>query len=163
MAKTHWLQNPNKNYLWHWDLPNWEDLILTIASWDWEEVENPKQRTKEIKRVIRFKEDVKPFICNETNANQIMNVLNAKYIEDSVWKKIQLYVSQTKMMKQMVDCVRVRETAPRVAIDNKQAIAKLNDCKTLSELQQIFIGLSHEEKADSEVVTLKDNLKTTLW
>jgi len=163
MTKTHWLQNPNKNYLGHPDLPNWEDLILTIKSWHWEEVKNPTLWTKEMKRVIRFKEDVKPFICNETNAETIMKATNAKYIEDSVWKKIQMYVSQTKMMKQLVDCIRIRETAPKSNISNKKALIALKTCKTLDDLQKTFLWLTHEEKADKEVISLKDNLKTTLW
>jgi len=38
---THWLQNPNKNYLGHWDLPNGQDFVLTIASAQWEIVKDP--------------------------------------------------------------------------------------------------------------------------
>ena len=44
--KTHWLQNPNKNYLGHWDLPNGKDLVLTIKSAAWEEVENPRKKQR---------------------------------------------------------------------------------------------------------------------
>lgn len=161
--KTHWLQNPNKNFLGHQDLPNWEDLILTIKSWNWEEVENPKIRTKEMNRVIRFEEKVKPFICNETNAATIMRSTNTKYIEDAIWKQIQLYVSQTKVMKDMVDCIRIRDKVQNIKVDTTQAIKKLNTCTTLEELQNAFIWLSHQEKADSEVITLKDNLKISLW
>jgi len=161
--KTHWLQNPNKNYLWHQDLPNWEDLILTIKSAKWEKVKDPTRWSIEEKRVIKFKEDVKPFICNETNASVIMKVTWVKYMEESIWKKIQLYLSQTKFMKQMVDCIRIRETAPRNKIDNKKAIWLLNNCKTLEELQKAYIWLNNEEKADKEVIILKDNLKNTLW
>ena len=36
--KTHWLYSPNKNYLGHQDLPNGEDVVLTIASANWETV-----------------------------------------------------------------------------------------------------------------------------
>jgi len=163
VVKTHWLQNPNKNYLGHPDLPNWEDLILTIKSWHWEEVKNPTLWTKEMKRVIRFKEDVKPFICNETNAWLIMKVTWVKYMEESEWKKIQMYVSQTKMMREMVDCIRIRETAPKTMISNKKALELLNKCETIEYLQKTFLWLSHEEKADKDVITLKDNLKATLW
>jgi len=161
--KTHWLQNPNKNYLGHPDLPNWEDLILTIKSWHWEEVKDPTRWSKEMKRIIRFEEYVKPFICNETNAAVIMKVTGVRFMEDSVWKKIQMYLSQTKFMKQMVDCIRIRETAPRTMISNKKALTSLKICKTLEELQKTFLLLTHEEKADQEVISLKNNLKITLW
>lgn len=161
--KTHWLQNPNKNYLGHQDLPNGDDIIVTIKSAHWEDVKDPTKWTTESKRVVRFEEKVKPFICNETNAEMIMKVTWAKFMEDSSWKKIQFYVSQTKVKKEMVDCLRVREFAPEDNFSNKEAIDKLNACKTLDELQKVFLSLSHKEKWDKEVLTLKDNLKIELW
>ena len=39
--KTHWLKNPNKNYLGNCDLPNEENPILTIEFAEWEEVKSP--------------------------------------------------------------------------------------------------------------------------
>ncbi len=163
--KTHWLQNPNKNYLWHQDLPNGDDIIVTIASWDWEEVKDPTRNSTDMKRVIRFTEKwVKPFICNETNAEQIMKVTWTKFMQDAVGKKIQLFVSKTKFMKEMVDCLRIRDFAPDEAVfDNSTALEKLRGCKTLENLQQVYLNLSHKEKADADVIILKDNLKTTLW
>jgi len=108
ITKTHWLQNPNKNYLGHWDLPNGRDIILTIKSAQWEEVKNPIINISSAKRVLRFEEDVKPFICNETNAQTIMKSTAQKYVEDSIGCKIQLYQSEVKMLGEMVDCLRVR-------------------------------------------------------
>ena len=32
IEKTHWLQNPNKNYLGHQDLPNGKPVVLTIKT-----------------------------------------------------------------------------------------------------------------------------------
>jgi hypothetical protein len=37
-----------------------------------------------MKRIIRFEEYVKPFICNETNAAVIMKVTGVRFMEDSV-------------------------------------------------------------------------------
>lgn len=162
--KTHWLQNPNKNYLGHQDLPNGDDLIVTIASANWEEVKDPTRNTKEDKRVVRFQEKwIKPFICNETNAEMIMKVTGARFMEDSSWKKVQLYVAQTKMRKEMVDCLRIRDFVPEEVLDNSKAIEKLNECKSLEELQTVYLSLSHKEKADKEVVDLKDKKKNELW
>jgi hypothetical protein len=73
-----------------------------------------------------------------------------------------MYLSQTKFMKQMVDCIRIRETAPRTMISNQKALTSLKICKTLEELQKTFLLLTHEEKADQEVISLKNNLKITL-
>lgn len=124
--KTHWLQNPNKNYLGHWDLPDGKDMILTIESAQWEKVKNPVINTEEAKRVIRFKEDVKPMICNQTNAQSIIKATGVKFMEDSTGKKIQLYVSTIKdnKSKEDIDCIRIRTkepvtTKPELTPDNK--------------------------------------------
>jgi len=109
--KTHWLQNPNKNYIGHWDLPGGNDLTLTIKSAKWEEVKNPVINTVEAKRVIRFEEDVKPLIVNQTNAQSIINATGVKFMEDSAGQKITLFVSaiMDKRTKQQIDCIRIRE------------------------------------------------------
>lgn len=109
--KTHWLQSPNKNYLGHWDLPEGRDTILTIKSAQWEEVKNPITNTSEAKRVVRWEEKgVKPWICNQTNAQSIINATGIKYMEESGGKKIQLFIDniQDKRTKDFIDCIRVR-------------------------------------------------------
>lgn len=110
-TKTHWLQSPNKNYLGHWDLPNGKDLILTIKSAAWEKVKNPIINSCEAKRVVRFVEDVKPMICNQTNAQSILECTGEKFMEDCEGKKIKLCVSSIKdrRSKEDVDCIRVRK------------------------------------------------------
>lgn len=117
MEKTHWLQNPNKNYLGHWDLPESGTLILTIKSANWEEVKNPIINTSEAKRVVRFQEDVKPLICNETNAKSISKATGVKYMEDSGGFKIELYRHNIidRKTKENIDCIRVRDRAPKVS------------------------------------------------
>ena len=111
-AKTHWLQSPNKNYLGHWDLPEKGDLILTISSAKWEAVKNPIINKSEAKRVIRFKEDVKPLICNQGNAQSIIRSTGVKYMEDSPGQKIQLYIGKhfDRINKEEIDCIRIRFT-----------------------------------------------------
>jgi hypothetical protein len=113
MSKTHWLQSPNKNYLGHWDLPEGTDLIVTIVSAKWEEVKNPITNSKESKRVVRFKEKgVKPFICNQTNAQSIVIATGVKYMDDSEGKQISLFVDNIvdKRTKETIDCIRIRRT-----------------------------------------------------
>jgi hypothetical protein len=107
--KTHWLQSPNKNYLGHWDLPE-ADLELTISSAKWEEVKNPIINKSEAKRVIRFKEDYKPLICNQGNAQSIIKSTGVKYMEDSPGQKIRLYIGKhfDRVSKEEIDCIRIR-------------------------------------------------------
>ena len=70
--KKHWLESPNKKYLGHWDLPNGNDTELTIESAGWEDVKNPITKKSKQKKVVRFTENFKPFICNQTNAKSII-------------------------------------------------------------------------------------------
>jgi len=127
-TKTHWLQNPNKNYLGHWDLPEGRDIVLTIESAQWEEVKNPIINTSEAKRVIRFVEKVKPFICNETNSQSILRSTNTNYMEDCKGMKIKLFLSQVKVKGQSVDCLRVKEVPQSELVE-----------KAISEKQHIEI------------------------
>lgn len=126
--KTHWLQTPNKNYLGHFDLPNGNDVILTIESAKWETVRNPITRESTSKRVIRFQEKykwVKPFICNETNAKMIIKSTGQKFMEDCAGFKIKIGVSKTRMMGEEVDCLRVRNSTHKELSDNRLTIDQI--------------------------------------
>ncbi len=145
--KTHWLQSPNKNYLGHWDLPDGKDLILTIESAKWEEVENPILKKNDPKkfeahRVIRFKEDYKPLICNQTNAQSIVKSTKVKYMEDSSGQKIQLYVGAhfDRVNKENIDCVRIRS----------------NELKPLPELKKGTPEFDKAAKALKNGYTIED-------
>lgn len=117
--KTHWLKNPNKNYLGHWDLPEGRDMILTIASAKWEKVKDPKTKESKEMRVVRFKEPFKPFICNQTNAELILKSTKENFMEDCVGKKIKLAISQTKVAGNAVDCIRIKNIPQEELEENK--------------------------------------------
>ena len=148
-TKTHWLQSPNKNYLGHWDLPESQDLILTIQSAKWEEVENPVLRKDDPKKfeahkVIRFVEDYKPFICNQINAGSIIKSTGIKYMEDSIGQKIQLFIGIhfDRVAKENIDCVRIRpEKIPekpilQIGTKNFDKIVKaIKDGYTIDEIK----------------------------
>ena len=146
-TKTHWLQNPNKNYLGHWDLPEGRDVILTIKSAQWEEVKNPIINTSEAKRVIRFEEPkIKPFICNETNSQSILRSTKQAYMEDCQGLKIKLYLSQVNVKGEKVDCLRIREIAQsemqpkHVTEEQRKEILELieKSVKTAQEICEIM-------------------------
>ena len=137
IEKTHWLKNPNKNYLGHFDLPNGEDIVLTIKTAQWETVKDPSTGKTEQKRVIRFIEHhkwIKPFICNETNAKMILKCINEKYMEDCEGKRIKIGVSKVKVKREEMDCLRVRD------------------------IQSSF--LDDKKISDSQVLELKEKLET---
>lgn len=132
--KIHWLQNPNKNYLGHQDLPNGQDVILTIKSVAWEAVKNPILNTSSEKRVIRFVENdkwIKPFICNETNAKMIMKVTSSKFVDDSFNKKIKIGISKTRVKKEEVDCLRVKD------INSEDLTQNIND-NQVNQIQDLL-------------------------
>lgn len=139
--KTHWLQSPNKNYLGHWDLPNGEDFVLTIESAKWEEVKNPITNKSEAKRVVRFQEKVKPFICNQTNAQSIIKSTGIKFMDDSKGQKIQLYIGvhKDRILKEDVDCIRIR----RVKVVSNDDL--LTQIKVLKKEKQKIITEDHEQ------------------
>ena len=155
--KTHWLQSPNKNYLGHWDLPNGDDMVLTIKSAQWEKVKNPITNTEEAKRVIRFKEDVKPLICNQTNAQTILKVTGIKFMEDSAGSQIQVFVDniRDKRTKEDIDCIRIRPS-----VESIKWKSDLNKIKTMEELKKYYEKNKGKGKAfDGYVSTRKSQLQ----
>lgn len=154
MEKTHWLQSPNKNYLGHWDLPEGRDLILTIDSAKWELVKNPITNTKESKRVVRFKEKgVKPFICNQTNAQSIVVATQVKYMEDSAGCKVSLFVDniKDKRTKENIDCIRIRR-------DNIDSV--FNELCKLFQEKKPLLGEDIITRA-SEIIDNKETISYT--
>lgn len=155
--KTHWLKNPNKNYLGHWDLPEEKDLVLTIESAEWEIVVNPVDRKEEEKRVIRFKEKkYKPMICNQTNAESIIYSTGVKYMEDAKGSTIELYIDKVRdsFTKKMVDCIRVRRNPTKKIQERKEEL------EALLELKRNVLSNEEIEKASKVIekeITLKFN------
>ena len=135
--KTHWLQNPNKNYLGHQDLPNGENQTLTLESGKWEAVTNPKLNTITEKRVLRFKEKdkwIKPFICNETNAFDICKFLQIEYIEDCIGAKITFTIKKVKVGKITTNALRILDA-------KKGIVEKINE-----EKLKILLDLINQQK-----------------
>lgn len=160
--KTHWLQNPNKNYLGHPDLPSGNPLILTIKSAGFEMVENPsnvdkntKKPIQESKRVIRFQEEgVKPFICNETNAKAIIKSTKQNYMEDTIGLKVMLTISQTKIMGETVDCIRINKNSSQEDLNQLSNNNAINE----DQLAEVLNLLSDSGK-DSEDFCLSMRIK----
>lgn len=113
MAKTDYRKLMDKPYLGAWDIPEDNDLILTIESVAQEEVKGESGRSEDC-MVIHFKEAKKPMICNITNAKAISKVAGSKYIEDWSGVRIALYPKEVQFGREMRDAIRVREYAPKL-------------------------------------------------
>ena len=108
---THWKKTTDRNYLGEWDLPEKDDLVVTIKSYEQDkEIKTDKGTDK--KFVVWFKEAEKPMILNTTNKGRIAAAVGSPYIEDWVGKKVSLYRDRVKAFGDIHDCIRIRSTAP---------------------------------------------------
>lgn len=104
----------DKKYLHHYDLPEGEDLIVTISDIKNELLENKMKGTQEAKLVLYFEEDIKPLALNKKiNPQSISKALGST--NTSKWKggKIALYVGHESRSEDGF-AVRVRDFAPKV-------------------------------------------------
>lgn len=114
MSKTHWKKLNNPDYLGAYALEPGEDLILTIKSAA-EETYTGNAGKKETGLLIHFVErNIKPMICNATNAKSITKVTGSPYVEDWKSHKIQLYAATVNAFGDTVEALRVRDFPPRV-------------------------------------------------
>lgn len=101
----------NKEYLGHWDLPEGEDLIVTIEGVKLGTVRN--QRGSETKPILHFEEDVKPLILNVINQKSITRALGTPKRELWRGKRIALFEGREPKSDDGL-AVRIRDTAPKV-------------------------------------------------
>lgn len=101
----------NKEYLGHWDLPEDEDLIVTIKGVKMGTVRN--QRGSENKPILHFEEDVKPLILNVINQKSITKALGSPKREIWRGKKIALFEGREPKADDGF-AVRIRDYPPKV-------------------------------------------------
>jgi len=102
----------DKPFLGAWDIPDNNDLVLTIDYVSQDEVKN--DRGSEKKLTIHFKErDYKPMICNTTNAKAISKAYGSPKVDVWVNKKIAIYKATISAFGSTTECLRVREYAPK--------------------------------------------------
>ena len=102
----------DKSFLGAWDIPDGEDLVLTVDYVSKDDVQNEKGREK--KMALHFKErDYKPMICNTTNAKAISKAYGSNDVEDWENKKIGIYKATITAFGQTTECLRIREYPPK--------------------------------------------------
>lgn len=103
----------DKNYLGSWDVPEGEDLVLTVDHCERNEVQN--ERGSEKKLVMYFKEkEYKPMILNTVNSEAISEAYGSKRVEDWEGKKIAITTEKVKAFGSMKDALRIRPYKPKV-------------------------------------------------
>ena len=102
----------DKNYLGSWDVPDGEDLVLTIDHVEQNDVKN--ERGSERKLTIHFAErGYKPMILNTTNAKRIGKAAGSNKVENWENLRIAIYTEKVTAFGGTTDALRVREYAPR--------------------------------------------------
>lgn len=102
----------DRDFIGHFDLPEGQDLDLTIAEVKGGELTAIGGR-KSKKPIVRFLEPVKPLIANKTNSKTIA-ALYGNMVEGWAGKRITLFVSTTRSPDGGADvpCIRIRPKAP---------------------------------------------------
>ena len=158
---THWKKTVNPDYIGSYALDSDKDMILTIKSAGVELVTGNAGK-KEEKLVIHFHENVKPMICNRTNAKVITKLHKTPYIELWSGKKIQLYSSRITAFGEEVDALRIRDYVKQTEVDVTAAITKLELASTIDELKATFLDLTKAEQSSKQVKELVESLKLKL-
>ena len=102
----------DKNYLGAWDVPDGEDLILTVDHAARDDVKN--ERGSEKKLTLHFVEDYKPMILNATNSKNISQAYGSTKVEDWAGKRIAIYTEKVTAFGGTTDALRIRPYPPKV-------------------------------------------------
>ena len=102
----------DKNYLGSWDVPEGEDLVLTIDHVARDDIKN--ERGSEKKLTLHFVEDYKPMILNATNSKYISQAYGSTKVEDWAGKKIAIHTEKVTAFGGTTDALRIRPYPPKV-------------------------------------------------
>ena len=151
-TKTHWKKLVNPDYIGAYSLEEGKDLVVKILSVARQMVKGTGGREEEC--TVATLENQKPFILNRTNCATIQKIYNTPYIEQWSGKEIILYATTTKLKKDTVECLRIRQ---------KQVIkakSKLNDSSFDKAIKAIESGSFTKDKLLSDYELSKDQIKT---
>lgn len=113
MSLTHWKKLTNPDYLGAYALESGKDMILTIKNVTRETVTGAEGKKEEC-TIIHFAENVKPMICNATNAKMIQKLYGTPYIEEWSGRAIQIYIKTgIKVGGETTDGLRIRPAIPQ--------------------------------------------------
>jgi len=123
MAKTHWRHEFDSPTLGHWDLEkdgNYQQFNVTIEKIYKGEIVG--QEGKTMKTLIKFKEFVKPMVCNITNFKRLERRFSSTKKDDYLGGLITLGVEKTKSPEGKVDCLRFLSKTPTPTVNAKKSI-----------------------------------------
>ena len=133
--KTHWKVLVNPDYIGAYAL-NGKDLTVTIEKVIREMVTGDGGKKDEC--TVAYLKGHKPLILNRTNSKTITKIYNSPYIEDWAGKKITLYPSTTRVAGDTVECLRIRQTAPKSSEYLEKAVAAVLAVKSREESNVLY-------------------------
>ncbi len=157
----HWKNFLDKDYLGSHNLEAGEELLVTIAKFEGEEMVQKvggKNDEKVAKTVLYFQENVPKMIMNITNGNTI-SALYGAHPDKWVGKQIQIFAAPVKAFGKTQDALRIRDFVPKINVDAKAHTDRLASAKTLEELVTIWKSLPQSVRTNKEVEAFKDELK----
>lgn len=166
---THWKKNNDSRYISGEDLKAGlhglsSEMVVTLSKFTDAETFDQSSQSKVVKTGLFFTDIngrplYKPLIMNNTNANFIKKECNSDYMEHWIGKTFVLYALADKRHGFVA---RLKKYYAPAQIDDKKALADLNNCKTLADLQTVFLALTPAEQKLPTIYALKEKLKTTL-
>lgn len=168
--KTHWKKNIDSRYISGEDLKAElkglkSEMNVIITAFQDSETFDQTSQDKKVKTGFFLAEHpsktalYKPMILNATNAKFCAKEFGSDYMEDWIGKPLVLFAMPDKRFGHVA---RFKKFVQAVLVDEKAAISKLSQSKTLSELQSNWETLSVTEKANIAVIAEKDRLKAIL-
>lgn len=114
----------------------------------------------------------KPMVVNSGNRKQIAKIYKdlhkcppaeSRNIANWIGLEIELYFDENvKMMGKTTGGIKVKYTLPENKTSDVEALKKLNNCKTLEDLKNVWLALEPNEKTLPTVLAKKEELKTKL-
>jgi hypothetical protein len=130
-------------YIGAWSLKG-RDVTVEIRSVERTTLRN--RQGADTKPVLYFVGSEKGFVCNKTNASAIEGMYGPE-TDDWIGKRITLYPDRTQVGPKLVDCIRVRPTAPAA----KAKTSAIDDAATddaMRAAQAVAIDLETGEVKD---------------
>lgn len=149
---THWKKLVNPDYIGAYALQPDEDLVVTIDYVQREQITGTGGKKEECS--VAHLIGQKPLILNVTNSKSIAK-LYGPYIEEWAGKQITLYASMTKLAGDMVECLRIRPTAPA------KRRKPITDDRLTAAIKSITAGEYTTEKLRAQF-QLTDEQETTV-
>jgi len=164
--KTHWRKTIDTDWIGTYVLPDGKPIVVKIIR---AEYKNAKIQGKTESRVVAFFEKNqyfdKPMLLNSTNMKRLTKLVGSPYIED--WHNLNLPITLQQEMDRTPSggkdwALRISSIKPvvKTSKDFPEEAKKLNGCKNLKELQEVYSSMSRELQAI--FTDLKNELKTKL-